>query len=71
MTTTTSYDSMPYISHPFMQTHPDRLAAVATLLGLHRRPSHNVVFWNSVAPVAATSFPWPKPYQRAPSGRRE
>lgn len=29
----TSYDEVPYESHPFAQTHPDRLATVATLLG--------------------------------------
>jgi SAM-dependent methyltransferase len=30
----TSYDEVPYESYPFAQTHPDRLATVATLLGL-------------------------------------
>ncbi len=30
----TSYDLVPYESHPFPQTHPDRLATIATLLGL-------------------------------------
>src|SRR5262249_32631371 len=30
----TSYDEVPYESHPFPQTHPDRLASIATLLGL-------------------------------------
>lgn len=30
----TSYDEVPYQSHPFAQTHPDRLATVATLLGM-------------------------------------
>jgi methyltransferase-like protein/predicted O-methyltransferase YrrM len=33
-TTTTSYDEVPYTSHPYRQTHPDRLATVATLLGM-------------------------------------
>src|SRR5207249_103652 len=33
----TSYDEVPYESHPFPQTHPDRLATVATLLGLKPR----------------------------------
>ncbi|MDP4217795.1 MAG: sigma-70 family RNA polymerase sigma factor, partial [Bacteroidota bacterium] len=28
------YDEMPYEGHPFAQTHPDRLATVARLLGL-------------------------------------
>jgi methyltransferase-like protein/2-polyprenyl-3-methyl-5-hydroxy-6-metoxy-1,4-benzoquinol methylase len=30
----TSYDELPYPSFPYPQTHPDHLAAVATLLGL-------------------------------------
>lgn len=30
----TSYDEVPYQSHPFPQTHPDRLGVIATLLGL-------------------------------------
>ncbi len=30
----TSYDEVPYPSHPFTQSHPDRLAVIATLLGL-------------------------------------
>jgi methyltransferase-like protein/SAM-dependent methyltransferase len=30
----TSYDRVPYQSYPYPQTHPDRLATVATLLGL-------------------------------------
>jgi SAM-dependent methyltransferase len=30
----TSYDAVPYESLPFVETHPDRLAAVATLHGL-------------------------------------
>src|SRR5947209_4017238 len=34
----TSYDTVPYHSHPFAQTHPDRLATVATLLGLKPPP---------------------------------
>jgi cyclopropane fatty-acyl-phospholipid synthase-like methyltransferase len=29
-----SYDRVPYPGHPFPQTHPDRLATVATLFGL-------------------------------------
>jgi methyltransferase-like protein/2-polyprenyl-3-methyl-5-hydroxy-6-metoxy-1,4-benzoquinol methylase len=32
--TTSSYDLIPYPDYTFPQTHPDRLAAVATLLGL-------------------------------------
>jgi tRNA G46 methylase TrmB len=34
----TSYDEVPYVSHPFAQSHPDRLAAVAALLGLRPPP---------------------------------
>ena len=30
----TTYDRVPYPGHPFVQTHPDRLATVATLFGL-------------------------------------
>ena len=30
----TSYDETPYTSHPLPETHPDRLATMATLLGL-------------------------------------
>ncbi len=35
----TSYDEVPYESHPFAQTHPDRLATVATLLGQNPAPA--------------------------------
>jgi SAM-dependent methyltransferase len=34
----TSYDEVPYESLPFAQTHPDRLATIATLLGLKPPP---------------------------------
>jgi hypothetical protein len=34
----TSYDEVPYESYPFAQTHPDRLATVATLLGMQPAP---------------------------------
>ncbi len=30
----TSYDELPYIDRPFRQTHPDRLASMALLLGM-------------------------------------
>jgi len=36
-TRATTYDEVPYESHPFPQTHPDRLATVATLLGMRPR----------------------------------
>ena len=35
----TTYDVLPYQSLPFAQTHPDRLAGVATLLGLRPPPA--------------------------------
>ncbi len=34
----TPYDEVPYESHPYPQTHPARLAAVATLFGLRPPP---------------------------------
>jgi len=34
----TSYDEVPYEGHPFPQTHPNRLATLATLLGLSPAP---------------------------------
>jgi methyltransferase-like protein/2-polyprenyl-3-methyl-5-hydroxy-6-metoxy-1,4-benzoquinol methylase len=34
----TSYDEVPYESYPFSQSHPDRLATIATLLGLKPPP---------------------------------
>ena len=35
---TNSYDDVPYESMPFAQTHPSRLATVATLFGLKPPP---------------------------------
>jgi SAM-dependent methyltransferase len=32
------YDAVPYPGHPFAQTHPDRLATLATLFGLRPAP---------------------------------
>src|SRR5438876_840414 len=32
------YDVVPYSSHPFMQSHPDRLATMATLFGMNPQP---------------------------------
>src|ERR1043165_1317150 len=34
----TSYDEVPYPSYPFAQTHPARLATIATLLGMRPAP---------------------------------
>ena len=34
----TSYDEVPYDSNPFPQTHPDRLATLATLFGMTPPP---------------------------------
>src|SRR5687767_4125441 len=36
--TSTSYDEVPYESHPFVQTHPSRLFTVGTLFGLRPTP---------------------------------
>jgi cyclopropane fatty-acyl-phospholipid synthase-like methyltransferase len=36
--TASLYDAIPYPGHPFAQTHPDRLAALATLFGLDPPP---------------------------------
>lgn len=36
-----SYDAIPYESHPFAQTHPDRLATMAKLFGLDAKPIEN------------------------------
>lgn len=35
----TAYDDFPYPSYPLPNTHPDHLAAVATLLGLRPAPA--------------------------------
>src|SRR5438552_2574341 len=35
---TNSYDEVPYESHPYLQTHPSRLAVIATLFGLDPPP---------------------------------
>lgn len=34
----TSYDVVPYTCHPYQQSHPDRLASIATLFGLSPPP---------------------------------
>ena len=33
-----SYDEIPYESYPFAQSHPDRLATLATLFGMKPQP---------------------------------
>src|SRR5437763_5023612 len=38
MTSQSAYDIVPYTSLPFAQTHPDRLAALATLFSLDPPP---------------------------------
>lgn len=35
-----TYDEVPYESHPFSQTHPERLFTVGTLFGLRPTPVH-------------------------------
>jgi methyltransferase-like protein/2-polyprenyl-3-methyl-5-hydroxy-6-metoxy-1,4-benzoquinol methylase len=37
-TTPNSYDEVPYESNPFPQSHPDRLAVMATLFGMKPKP---------------------------------
>jgi methyltransferase-like protein/cyclopropane fatty-acyl-phospholipid synthase-like methyltransferase len=37
---TNSYDEVPYESHPFAQTHPERMFVVGTLFGLRPVPIH-------------------------------
>src|SRR5688500_11044518 len=34
----TSYDEVPYSSHPYSQTHPNRLAVMSTLFGMRPAP---------------------------------
>lgn len=36
-----SYDQVPYFGYPFAQTHPDRLATIASLSGLHPASVHH------------------------------
>ena len=38
---TSSYDEVPYESHPFAQTHPSRLFVIGTLFGLRPAPVHH------------------------------
>jgi len=38
---TFSYDNVPYDSHPFPQSHPDRLATIATLFGMKPKSIEN------------------------------
>ncbi|MFO0938119.1 MAG: class I SAM-dependent methyltransferase [Gemmataceae bacterium] len=38
--TNNTYDEVPYESHPFTQTHPERLFTVGTLFGLRPTPVH-------------------------------
>lgn len=39
--TPNSYDEVPYASHPIRETHPDRLATIATLMGATPQPPDN------------------------------
>ncbi|HEV3386835.1 MAG TPA: class I SAM-dependent methyltransferase, partial [Gemmata sp.] len=39
--TANSYDEVPYECHPYPQTHPSRLATIATLFGLSPPPVDN------------------------------
>ena len=38
MNAAAAYDEIPYSKYPYPQTHPDRLATIATLHGLHPAP---------------------------------
>jgi hypothetical protein len=38
MASPTPYDQIPYKSYPFPQSHPERLATIATLMGLNPPP---------------------------------
>lgn len=33
-----TYDEVPYESYPYPQTHPDRIATIATILGISPAP---------------------------------
>jgi hypothetical protein len=52
-----TYNEVAYPGLPFAQTHPDRLATIATLLGM--KPAPVVVCWNWGAETEVISFPWP------------
>ena len=57
--TATGYDRVPYPGHPFAQTHPDRLATVATLFGLRAGGARRRAGCSSsAAATAATSCRW-------------
>ena len=38
MNSKTTYDEIPYTSHPFAQTHPNRLATLGRLFGMTPAP---------------------------------
>ena len=38
-------DRTPYKSHPFAQTHPDRLAVISTPLGMQPPPIETAYEW--------------------------
>ncbi|MDQ6618173.1 MAG: class I SAM-dependent methyltransferase [Pseudomonadota bacterium] len=56
-----SYDAVPYDSHPFPQTHPDRLATIAWLFGMRPAPVEHCrmleigcASGGNILPIAAT-----------------
>ena len=59
-----SYDSVPYESHPFVQSHPDRLATIGTLFGMSPRLDAARVLeigcasGGNLLPMAATLREW-------------
>ncbi len=38
----TAYDEVPYISHPYRQTHPSNLATIARLFGIREVPTEKI-----------------------------
>ena len=52
------YDTVPYPGHPYVQSHPDRLATLARLFGLSPAPPSAAACSSSAAPAGATSSRW-------------
>jgi hypothetical protein len=48
-----AYDSVPYPGRAFLQTHPDRLAVIGTLLGMNPPRWKIVECWKSLAAMEA------------------
>ena len=54
----TTYDEVSYPSHPFTQTHPDRLATLATLFGLRPAPIERCRVLELGCGDGANILPW-------------